>query len=716
MADLRQTVKPTSGVHISRVVITCLIPLTLLAVMAWSLAAYQQTAVAIPNLQTQCVTLSLQPASRTVNIGDIFTFDVRLEAGSVSFDTASLDIRFDPATLVVVDASGNPSSSIQQGNLNSTGSTIVAQNSVDNTAGTIAYTEALLGHSQTGGTFTVATIRFKAKQATPSTPVTFANIGNTASPTFTGILLAGSTVAFCAGSPAGATVIVATPTTVTPTPTATPTRTPSRTPTPTTTPTPTRTPTPSPTIPSALPRRLYLPVLLKNYAPDGQPPTPTPTSPVGPTLTRTPTATPTATTMSPTLLLLRFEGSFNGEDGEQGVANGPTFVAGHTGLGVLIDDSDTLYYQPEGNINPQQGIIELWLKPLWAGNDNQSHVFLDAGNGWYNRIRIMKDAANNFRFMVWSPDTEYGVSQNVYDWVPQEWHYVRVTWQGDTIALYLDGVLCETRSSVVMPSALVGRMYIGSSLWEDQQAQAVMDDFVVMGSVTPTPTATRTATPTPTRTSTPMPTSSRTPTPAVTPTPRTPTFTPTSTPTPTSTRTPTSTPTATQTATPTRTPTPPATNTPTATPAPMADIELSFTIGWWTNWYWCTFAQYTLMITNYGPDTAVNVELTIKAGDEWRYEFVGNLQSGEQAGPYYVDIAVQGVECWTPCSSIDAWLTSDTDDPDLRNNQIYDDPCSVTPPMSSLHSERRWSAEQMMVCNQAWGKGERQRCDRTIAI
>ena len=208
MANLRRIVRPTSGVQIPRATVARLVVLTLLAIMGWSLTVSPWTAVADPNSQTQCVTLSLQPPNRTVNIGDVFTFDVRLDAGDESFDTVSLDIRFDPGVLVVVDASGNPGSSIQQGNLNSTGSTIVVSNSVDNTAGSIAYTEALLGYSQTGGTFTVATIRFKAKQATPGTPVTFANVDNTASPTFTGILLAGSTVTFCTGSPAGATVIV----------------------------------------------------------------------------------------------------------------------------------------------------------------------------------------------------------------------------------------------------------------------------------------------------------------------------------------------------------------------------------------------------------------------------------------------------------------------------------------------------------------------------
>ena len=208
MANLRRIVKAMSVVHIPRATVTHLIVLTLLAIIGWSLTAYQEIVVADPNLQNQCVTLSLQPSSRTVSIGDVFTFDVRLDAGDASFDTVSLDVRFDPGVLVVVDASGNPSASIQQGNLNSTGSTIVASNSVDNTTGSIAYDEVLLGRSQTGGAFTIATIRFKAKQATSGTPVRFANVGDTASPTFTGLLLAGSTVAFCAGSPAGATVIV----------------------------------------------------------------------------------------------------------------------------------------------------------------------------------------------------------------------------------------------------------------------------------------------------------------------------------------------------------------------------------------------------------------------------------------------------------------------------------------------------------------------------
>lgn len=116
---------------------------------------------------------------------------------------------------------------------------------------------------------------------------------------------------------------------------------------------------------------------------------------------------------APPLLRLAFEDSFTGADGEPGVADGPTFVPGHSGLGALFDDSDTVTYGTDGNISWEQGAIEFWLMPLWRGSDGASYVFFEVGDTWFNRMRIMKDGANNFRFMIWSPDREYGVAYNV---------------------------------------------------------------------------------------------------------------------------------------------------------------------------------------------------------------------------------------------------------------------------------------------------------------
>ena len=57
-------------------------------------------------------------------------------------------------------------------------------------------------------------------------------------------------------------------------------------------------------------------------------------------------------------LLVHFEGSFDGADGEQGSDRGLSFVSGHTGQAVLFNNEDNLSYLTDNNICPQQGAIE----------------------------------------------------------------------------------------------------------------------------------------------------------------------------------------------------------------------------------------------------------------------------------------------------------------------------------------------------------------------
>ena len=246
--------------------------------------------------------------------------------------------------------------------------------------------------------------------------------------------------------------------TSTPTKTLTPTSTPTRTPRPTSTPTKTLTPTSTPTrtptttntpTSTATPQRVYLPLVLDSYPP------PSP------------------------LLVLLFDGLFSGQDGEEGVAHGVTFVPGYRGQGILLDEDDTLYYDATGNLHVQEGAIEFWLMPLWDGDDGQSYVLFEIGNSWYNRMRIMKDGANNLRFMVWSESAEYDASWNVGLWQASEWHHIRATWHDTTIGLSVDGLLRGTRSNVGMPARLAARIYVGSSGFGGLNAQAVMDEFII---------------------------------------------------------------------------------------------------------------------------------------------------------------------------------------------------------------------------------------------
>jgi hypothetical protein len=184
-------------------------------------------------------------------------------------------------------------------------------------------------------------------------------------------------------------------------------------------------------------------------------------------------------TPQPDGIEINFEGSFQGAAGEQGYQNGVTFVSGHSGKGVLFNEEDTLHYQTDNNISPYQGSIEFWLRPTWNGGDNQSYVFFEIGNAWFNRFRIIKDGANNFRFMVWSAEVEYDAACNVSNWRANEWHHIRATWEGDEITLSLDEILCDKQTYVVLPDYLSAQFYIGSSAKQDLQAQAVIDEFII---------------------------------------------------------------------------------------------------------------------------------------------------------------------------------------------------------------------------------------------
>lgn len=177
--------------------------------------------------------------------------------------------------------------------------------------------------------------------------------------------------------------------------------------------------------------------------------------------------------------LLSFEGTFDGVGAQEGLADGVSFVRGHIGQAALFDDEDTLSYLADGIIGPEQGAIEFWLKPNWDGDDGQSYVFFEIGNAWFNRFRLIKDGANNFRFMAWSSQVEYDAACSVAHWEAGEWHEVRAAWGDEALSLFLDGALCDSQTFVTLPEHLEARFYIGSSAQGDLQAQAAIDEFVI---------------------------------------------------------------------------------------------------------------------------------------------------------------------------------------------------------------------------------------------
>ena len=112
----------------------------------------------------QPVNIAISPYSKAVNVGDVFTLDVKVSAGSQLVDSVDSYLSFDRNYLRVVDASGNETNSIIPG----TTLPVVLQNNADNSQGRITYSAGKqLGGVSPSGDFVLETIHFKAIAATP---------------------------------------------------------------------------------------------------------------------------------------------------------------------------------------------------------------------------------------------------------------------------------------------------------------------------------------------------------------------------------------------------------------------------------------------------------------------------------------------------------------------------------------------------------------------
>lgn len=244
----------------------------------------------------------------TKTIGDIFLIEVRLE-GSDLVGGADAWLSFNSAYVVVVDASGNPTTSPDAGLVNGPMPRISA--AIDNGAGLVKYGAGYTDPGQSlAAPFTLFQVRFKALAATGGTALNLVS-GKTM------VIDANSNV--ITGSLINGSLVIVSPPTATPTstPTSTPTitQTPTRTNTPTITQTPTQTRTPTITPTPSL--------------------TPTPT--ITPTPSNTPTPTPTPTPFPGSLCVLAFDdanGNIWRDPGEGLLANAAIAIYDQTLVAV----------------------------------------------------------------------------------------------------------------------------------------------------------------------------------------------------------------------------------------------------------------------------------------------------------------------------------------------------------------------------------------------
>lgn len=113
-------------------------------------------------LSSGTVDLTLNPAATTVDIGQEFDVTVRVEAGTQTVDGAAAYLTFDPELLEVVSVTAGTSLSVE------------LRNDYDNTEGRVNFAAGKLS-AFPSGTFTLATVRFRALAETASTGINYTN-------------------------------------------------------------------------------------------------------------------------------------------------------------------------------------------------------------------------------------------------------------------------------------------------------------------------------------------------------------------------------------------------------------------------------------------------------------------------------------------------------------------------------------------------------------
>ena len=178
-----------------------------------------------------------------------------------------------------------------------------------------------------------------------------------------------------------------------------------------------------------------------------------------------------------TLLLLHFDGDYDGAQGELGAADGVSFVPGRFGQGVLIDASDTLTYATAGNVDRTVGTIEFWVRFNQEGAAGQIYDLFEF-DGPGGGIQIVKHGGGgNLHFVMRDSTHLTDIHAETGHWRAGEWHHVAATWEKNRVALYVDGSLQASSDAASPPDSLAGTLYIGSSPRGDWQADAVIDEL-----------------------------------------------------------------------------------------------------------------------------------------------------------------------------------------------------------------------------------------------
>ena len=166
---------------------------------------------------------------------------------------------------------------------------------------------------------------------------------------------------------------------------------------------------------------------------------------------------------SGTTLLLRFDGTLNGVQGEVPASvgtSGVSFVPGLLGQAVLLTAGHQLSFAASNNISATAGTLEFWIKPNWPGNSLSPKTMLSWGSS--GGLIFGKDGAPNWRSLFNRFLLEQSAATPAANLSAGQWRHSAFTWDATTLRLYLDGIqVAQTALTAPLPTISATNFFLG---------------------------------------------------------------------------------------------------------------------------------------------------------------------------------------------------------------------------------------------------------------
>lgn len=196
-----------------------------------------------------------------------------------------------------------------------------------------------------------------------------------------------------------------------------------------------------------------------------------------------------------------FHASFDGDlaGGEAAGADitfGPGIVGQAAVIGAQGKNEFRAVYDARGAISAEEGAVSLWVKPLdWDAQDPHHQIFFSATgedsvlhlyryndvgaqSGYSRKLLFLygpsrRGADGNWRWTIASSDA-------ARDWEAGRWHHIACTWDAETMILYLDGRVADTREVAAPAATAFGTFGVGGAYsWQNTGGTSLIDELKV---------------------------------------------------------------------------------------------------------------------------------------------------------------------------------------------------------------------------------------------